>query len=959
MTGKNILHYKIMEKLGEGGMGVVYLAEDLNLERNVAIKFLPHNISVEIEDIERFKTEAKAAASLNHPNITTIHAIEESGDQIFIVMEFIEGIQLSQKIKAGPISIKDAVNISIQISEALEAAHKKGIVHRDIKSQNIMITNAGQVKIMDFGLAKIGKGSKVTKKGATLGTIGYIPPEQIRGLRSDARSDIFSFGVVMYEMLTGHLPFEAEYEAAVLHLILNEQPEPIKNYRPDAHKGFCSIIRHALEKDPGDRYQSVSEILMDLYQMGEPNSNDSGSSEVTGYEHFKSLKYKKLVFGLSAFTLFVLFLAGYFFFFTKSETVKPPPNLSKSLAVMYFENLPDPLDRNHIGEMLTNLLITSLSQTRGLEVISREQLYKILEDINLPDSKTITKKTAMKVAESAGISTILVGSILQDEPTLSVTIKLIDVNTGHILGSQRLAGFGTEEIFRFIDSLALLVRNDLKIIPGEFAVTKSVAEVTTDSPEAYRAYVEGISLAHKLYMKDAISAFRKAIELDTSFAMAYYNLAIALDDPVESVAYLRKAVVLADNTTERERLLILALNYSYQGKIKEASEIYRQVIEKYPHEIDAYNNLALMSSLDINILLRGLQANPSAKLLWNQLAIIYALNNQKQKALYAIKENIKLSPAEPNPYDTEGEIYGMFMEYDSSAFFYKKALEFRKDFWNDAVKLANYNVLKGKYEEARKYFNMAGDLALTYPSINIHRGLLNSEIERLKKVLITNNQVWPQSCSRAILIHLYYETKQFGKMLQLAKESTVRWKKIFPNDHYGRQLLAWALVKNGRSSEAQKIIEGMLKNKEGFRRIRVYGLNASATLSYEKGLYGPAVKRFEETFSEFKPNHEPNLFYAVCLLKTGRTREAVEELDRMKNWPMSDLSYHLSWAPGEFYYCYINNVKAHYWLGIAYEKLGEKERAVEEYKIFKNTWKDADFNSPELKDAQVRLAKLE
>ena len=275
MIGEQILHYKILEKLGEGGMGVVYLAEDLHLERKVAIKFLPHHISARMEDIERFKIEAKAAASLSHPNITTIHAIEESSDQTFIVMEYIEGIELSDKIKSGPCSIEDVVNISLKIAEALEAAHKKGIVHRDIKSQNIMITSEGNVKIMDFGVAKIGKGSQNTKSGVTVGTLGYIPPEQIRGAEADARSDIFSFGVVIYEMLTGTLPFDAEYEAATFHLILNEPPKPIKNCGSDVPERLCNIIRRSLEKDPDNRYQSVSELLTDLYRMEEPVSRDN------------------------------------------------------------------------------------------------------------------------------------------------------------------------------------------------------------------------------------------------------------------------------------------------------------------------------------------------------------------------------------------------------------------------------------------------------------------------------------------------------------------------------------------------------------------------------------------------------------------------------------------------------------------------------------------------------------
>ena len=958
MIGEQILHYKILEKLGEGGMGVVYLAEDLHLERKVAIKFLPHHISARMEDIERFKIEAKAAASLSHPNITTIHAIEESSDQTFIVMEYIEGIELSDKIKSGPCSIEDVVNISLKIAEALEAAHKKGIVHRDIKSQNIMITSEGNVKIMDFGVAKIGKGSQNTKSGVTVGTLGYIPPEQIRGAEADARSDIFSFGVVIYEMLTGTLPFDAEYEAATFHLILNEPPKPIKNCGSDVPERLCNIIRRSLEKDPDNRYQSVSELLTDLYRMEEPVSRDNVTQPRLNTEVDTS--HKNPVRVLTGILVLVIVFSAYFLFFNKKGSVKRPSRAVPSLAVMYFDNLPDPQDKNHTGEMLTNLLITSLSQAKGLEVISREQLYKILEDIKLSDSKIITKKTAIRVAQSAGISTILVGHILQDEPSLSVTVQLIDVNSGHVLGSQRLAGFGSDKIFSFVDSLALLVRNDLRFTGIDSLVTKPVADVTTNSPEAYRAYVEGINYGDKLYLRESLESFAEAIELDSNFAMAYYYLAKAVHDPVKSRDIIKKAVELADSVTDRERLLIYALNYELQAKRKQAAEIYRQIIEKYPHETEAYNQLALISDITINTLLRGVRVNPSAKILWDNLAISYAMNDQKQEALNAINEYIKLAPAEPNPYDSKGEIYGLYMQYDSSEIYYRKALAFRKDFWNVAMKLGNYYVLRGNYDEAQKYFNMAGHPGLKYPSMNIHRGLLNSEITRLESILKTITDVWDVACTRAILIHLYYETGQFSRMLQLAKESTEDWKKIFPHDHYGRSLLVWALVKNNRLAEAEKIIADLEnKNAENYPWVSIYGLYASAVLSYEKGDYEIAREKFDKTFSKLKPRHEPNIFQAVCLLKTGRIREAKAKFDIIKNWPMTDLSYQVLFVPGDRFYGYINNVKAHYWLGIAYEKLGEKDKAKSEYKTFLDTWKDADFNSPELGDAKIRLANLE
>jgi serine/threonine protein kinase/tetratricopeptide (TPR) repeat protein len=956
LVGKIILHYKIIEQIGQGGMGVVYLAEDTKLERKVALKLLPHYISTNEEERERFKIEAKAAAALNHPNIATIHAIEESGDDTFTVMEYIDGVELKDKIKSGPIPVKEAINIVIQIAEGLEAAHKKGIVHRDIKSQNIMMTKDDKVKIMDFGLAKIGKGSQITKTGTTLGTLAYMSPEQIRGVRTDSRSDIFSFGVVTYEMFTGHLPFEAEHEAAILHLIMNDQPKQIENYRSDVPEDLLYIINHLIEKNPDDRYQSVSDILIDLHSLKQKTSKET--QPFRGTRQSKPAKKKKLILGLTTFIILALMVISYFFFFTKNAINYSSTTKTESLAVMYFENIPDQEDKKHIGDMITNLLITNLSQSKEMEVISREQLYRILEDIGLSDNKIITRKTAIKVAQNAGVSTILVGSILQEDPSLAVTTRLIDVNSGNILGSQRLVGFKSEKIFSFVDSLALLVRKDLRITQDETSRIKSVAEVTTNSPEAYRAYVEGLNLKDKIYGKEAASAFNKAIELDQNFAMAYYYLSSVQDEPVEKKKSIQKAVELADNTTERERLLIFAMNYRYQNKHKQAAEIYKQIIEKYPHEIEAYENLSTISELDIDLLRRGTHFNPSNKILWNDLAISYTLNDQKQEALDAVNEYIKLSPAEPNPYDTKGFIYAMFMEYDSSAVYYEKVLEFRKDFLHSAIMLGCYEVLKGKYKEAQKYFDMSGDSPLLYPSINIHRGLLNSEIKRLEEVLKTNLTTWEMGCTEAILLHLYYETGQFKKMLQHEEKVVSEWKKIQPTGAYGRDGLAWALVKNGKVREAERIIEDMLKNvDDSYPWVQIRALFASATLFYEEGEYKLAVEKFNKAFSKLYPNHEPNIFYAICLLKTGRIQEAVTQFNRIKNWPITE-TYQQLFVSGGNYYGYIYNVKAHYWLGVAYEKLGEKEKAVKEYKIFLDTWKDADFDSPELKKAHIRVAEL-
>ncbi len=267
LIGQTVSHYKILEKLGEAGMGVVFKADDFTLTRTVALKFLPHGLEAQEPERARFLQEARAAAILNHPNICTIHEIAEVEGQQFIVMEFVEGKTIRREIEDGKLKIEDCIRYGIQIGEALKEAHDKGIVHRDIKAENIMVNTRNQVKVMDFGLAKLKGSLKLTKTSSTVGTLAYMAPEQIEGGEVDARSDIFSFGVLLYEMLTGHMPFRGEHEAAVMYSIVNEEPEPLQRYVPDAPPELLHLLSRALEKDPEDRYQAMHEMLIDLRRL--------------------------------------------------------------------------------------------------------------------------------------------------------------------------------------------------------------------------------------------------------------------------------------------------------------------------------------------------------------------------------------------------------------------------------------------------------------------------------------------------------------------------------------------------------------------------------------------------------------------------------------------------------------------------------------------------------------------
>jgi len=471
MIGYTILHYKILEKLGEGGMGVVFLAEDTKLERKVAIKFLPHYISINSEERERFKIEAKAAAALNHPNIATIHAIEESEDQIFIVMEYIEGAELKDKIKSSAIPETEAIEIAKQIAEGLEAAHKKGIVHRDIKSQNIMITNDGKVKIMDFGLAKVG-GIQLTKIGSTVGTVAYMSPEQSRAEEVDHRTDIWSFGVVLYEMITGELPFKGEYDQVILYNINMEEPEPIINFSSDQLTELNSIINKTLRKDPQQRYQNLKRLLSDLNKIKKEQVTEKNNHSVN----------------------------------------KEIP----SIAVLPFVNMSSEKENEYFSDGLAEELINNLSKIDGLDVAARTSAFRFRDkDIHI-----------MEIGKELQVNHLLEGSVRKSGNRLRITAQLINVKNGYDIWSEKYDR-ELEDIFAIQDEISMAIINNLKVkLLGR--EKENLLKRYTDNQEVYQLYLQGRFYLNKRTSDDilkAIKFFEKVIRLEPNYALAHSGLA--------------------------------------------------------------------------------------------------------------------------------------------------------------------------------------------------------------------------------------------------------------------------------------------------------------------------------------------------------------------------------------------------------------------------------------------------
>jgi len=849
------------------------------------------------------------------------------------------------------------------------------------------VTPKGQIKIMDFGLAKVKGATKLTKVGSTVGTAAYMSPEQAKGEEIDARSDIFSVGVVFYELITTKLPFRGEHQAALMYSLMNEDPQPIARFNDKVSPELERIVLKALAKDKEDRYQHADDLLADIRRerknmeyakAGYVRTSSITQTPVTETKQ-RPVPWKYIIPAASLVAVIVALIIFNPFRPSQQKTSGVGGAAEQnSLAVMYFQNIPDPDDKDHTGDMLADLLITALSQTKGLEVISRERLFDIQKDLKA-DSKSITPDMATKVAQRAGVTTMLLGTILQKEPDLAITARLIDVTSGKIVSSQRVTGFSSKQIFKLVDTLALLVRNDLRIASAS-EETKAVSDVTTSSEEAYRSYVVGVDLDSKFYTNEAKAAFNRAIELDGNFAMAYFRMATLNLDPSDNSIRrnaLEKAYQLRGKVTEKERLQIEA---SYAGRIEndplKAGAILENLVQKYPREQGGYGALtfAYLSVLEnekaLQTSLIALKNDPFDKINCNSQAYLYAGGGSKKEAMETINRYLNLAPGEPNPYDSKGELHVSFGELDSAKYWFQKALSFRTDFTSSQT-LGFIAIVQQDYAAAEKCFQQYGstpdrfqkaDAELSLTNSTVHRGQIEAASKQLMAKLASfqdQKLQGPLLNTYLALIFTSFEKKDYAGMLDLSKRYSDELRKDANDKIYGRSLLALAYQKNGNASAASSIMnELQIELKASLPLDQVEYDYTTALLAYEEGKYNAAVDGFQKSFRKLLPNHAPQFYYAVSLLKLGRVSEAIQELDRTTQWvpisfPPISLFFMPTWA-----YWPIASVKAHYWLGVAYEQQGEKQKAIAEYEKFLEIWKEADFKSSELDDARARLAKL-